>query len=144
MKPKLLFLAKVLICSIGLFVIWHPVSKGYTNILKRLVAFFTSTHELSEEGDLLIYRMSLYMIPFLSLMFITPKVPLMKRTSIIIFGIIIYLILDIIYIQYMIHAEWATESAQNSVDVLFQSLKLLLPLLLWIVANPTFVKPHAE
>jgi hypothetical protein len=77
-------------------------------------------------------------------MFITPKVPLMKRTSIIIFGIIIYLILDIIYIQYMIHAEWATESAQNSVDVLFQSLKLLLPLLLWIVANPTFVKPHAE
>jgi hypothetical protein len=139
-KPKLLFLAKVLLCSIGFFILWHPVSQGYTVILKRLVALVTSTYELSEEGDLLIYRMSLYMIPFLSLMVITPKIPLMKRAVIIGIGIVVFLVLDIIFIQYVILAEGATESSQNAADVLFQSLKLMLPLLLWIIANPTFLK----
>jgi hypothetical protein len=143
-KPKLLFLTKVLLCSIGLFIIWHPVLQGYAAVLKRLMAFITSSYELSEEGDLLIYRMSLYMIPFLSLMVITPKISLMKRAVIIGIGIIVFLVLDIIFIQYVILVEGATESSQNAADVLFQSLKLMLPLLLWIIANPTFLKSQVE
>jgi hypothetical protein len=143
-KPKLLFLAKVLLCSTGLFLIWHPVSQGYLIILKRLVSLTASSYELSEKGDLLIYQMSLYMIPLLALMIITPNVPLMKRAGIAGIGIIVFLVLDITYIQYLIQAEGAAESSQNAVDVLFHSLKLLLPLLLWIIASPAYFKLQAE
>jgi hypothetical protein len=112
-------------------------------MLKGLVTLITSTYELSEGGDLLIYRMSLYMIPFLSLMVITPNIAPMRRAAIIGIGIIVCLVLDITYINYLIRAEGATESTQNAVDVLFQSLKLLLPLMLWIIANPAFFKLQA-
>lgn len=143
MKAKLLFPVKVLLCSAGLFILWHPVSQGYTVILKSLVRLITSTYELSEEGDLVIYRMSLYMIPFLSLMVMTPDIPPVRRATIIGIGIAVCLALDVTYIHYLIQAEGAPESSQNAADVLFQSLKLLLPLMLWIIASPSFFKLRA-
>lgn len=143
MKPKLLFLAKVLLCSIGLFVIWNPISQGYIAVLKRIMALFTTAYELSTEGDLLIYKMSLYMIPFISLMVITPKIPLVKRAAVIGIGIVVSLVIDIVFIQYAIHADGAT-SDQNTVDVLVQSLKLLLPLLLWIIVSPSVFNPQID
>lgn len=144
MKPKLLFLAKVFLCSLGLFVIWHPISQAYISVLKRIVALLTTTYELSAEGDLLIYKMSLYMIPFLSLMVITPKIPIAKRAAVMGIGILVSLVIDIIFIQYTIQSDGATNADQNTVDVLVQSLKLLLPLLLWLLVSPSVFNPQID
>jgi len=70
--------------------------------------------------------------------------PPMKRVSVIGTVMIVFLYLYIMYMQYMAHAEGATESAQNAIDVQFQCLQLLLPLLVWIIANPTFITTQAE
>ncbi len=144
MKPRLLFLVKVLLCTAGLFIIWHPVAQVYTVVLKRLLALLTASYELSDEGDLLIYKMSLYMIPFLSLMVITPQIPLLRRAGMTLLGMVLFLVLDLVFIQYVILAEGAADSTQSSADVLFQSLKLLLPLLLWILSTPAFFTRPAE
>ncbi len=113
-------------------------------MLKRIVALLTTTYELSAEGDLLIYKMSLYMIPFLSLMVITPKIPIAKRAAVMGIGILVSLVIDIIFIQYTIQSDGATNADQNTVDVLVQSLKLLLPLLLWLLVSPSVFNPQID
>jgi hypothetical protein len=143
-KPNLLFLAKVLLCSIGLYVIWHPIAQVYTFFLKWLISLFVSVLSYPDELYVQIYGMSLYIIPFISLMLFTPNLPLKKRAGVIGSIIIVCLILDSTLLLYINHIKGEADSAQNWINVLFLSLKLILPLLLWIISSPTFFKQLLE
>jgi hypothetical protein len=135
-KPKLLFLVRVLLCSLGLFVIWHPISQGYLFLLKRIVALVNLSYALVDNGDLIFSKMSLYMIPFLSVIIITPHMPMLRRAWITGIGVLGAFGLDIIFIQYVISIKKPANIESQAIDVLFQCLKLVLPLLLWMIASP--------
>jgi hypothetical protein len=107
------------------------------------MTLFTTAYKLSDEGDVQIYKMSLYLIPFFSLMLITPNIPLMKRVLVSGIGISIFLSLDIVLVQFIIHVDGESNLSDNSVDVLLQSLKLLLSPLLWIILTSPFLNSSA-
>lgn len=126
MKPKLLFLAKVLVYSLGLFALWHPISQVYVFILKQLYPLPVGAEEF-------LYRNSIYVIPFISLILATPKIPIMRKTGIIVIGMIVVLLIDFFPIQYVFYPEGESSVYVKYLGVIYLSFRWLLPLLLWIV-----------
>lgn len=86
MREKLLFIAKVSGYSLGLYAIWHPISQVYGFLLY---------HGLSNP-----YIKSLTLIPFISLIIATPKIKILKKAGIISIGVIVFLFIDFIAIQF--------------------------------------------
>ncbi len=105
-------------------------------MLKRIVALVNLSYALVDNGDLIFSKMSLYMIPFLSVIIITPHMPMLRRAWITGIGVLGAFGLDIIFIQYVISIKKPANIESQAIDVLFQCLKLVLPLLLWMIASP--------
>ncbi len=144
MKLKLIFLVKVLLCSIGLYAIWSPISQGYEFILKELMTLFTTPRDLLNNILAYLSITSRWMIPFFSLMIATPNIPIMKRAEVTGIGIAVFFIIDCIFILYVVNLRNRINIDLQTVDCLHQCLKLLASLMLWIIANPTFLISQVE
>jgi len=132
-RLKLLFLAKVLGYSLGLFVLWNPISQAYIFILNELSVYLNPLRPMPTGSGEVLYKNSIYMIPFISLILATPKIPIVRRTGIIVIGMLVVLLIDFFSIQYVFYPEGKSSVYVKYLGFIYQSLKWLLPLLLWIL-----------
>ena len=124
MREKLLFIIKVIGYSLGLFILWHPISKVYGFFLDLGLSHYM----LSEKFP---YIKSLTLIPFISLVIATPKIRILKKAGIISIGVAIFLVIDI----------FAVKSGMENVQrnptafITYRIIKIFLPFLLWIITS---------
>ena len=122
MREKLLFIAKVSGYSLGLFILWHPISKVYRFFLDLGLSHYV----LSEK---FFYVKSLTLIPFISLVLATPNIKVLKKAGIIGIGVIVFLFIDF----------FAVKSGMENVQrnptafITYRIIKIFLPFLLWII-----------
>jgi hypothetical protein len=136
MKTKLLFLGKLLGISLLLFVFIGWIEKGYQLILLficSLLSLLLSSHQRSVVLD---YTSYLHIIPFLALMLATPRIKLARRAVIILFGLAVFIGIDIASILV-----WGGFPGRNSTvaHVIFSQIwkttgQWILPPLFWFIA----------
>ena len=123
MREKLLFIVKVLGYSLGLFILWHPISKVYRFFLELGLSY---NYVLSEKFP---YVKSLTLIPFISLIIATPKIKILKKAGIISIGVIVFLLIDFFAIKLGMDNVYKSPTAFAT----YRIVKIFLPFLLWIV-----------
>lgn len=127
MKAKYLFLLKTLGYSLALFVVWMPLSRYYGHLFDiGLQIINPAFHYIMKEEWL--YKNSMYLIPLLSLVFATPRVVKIKKIMVILAGIFLIIVLDSVRIRFEIG-----DTGPSTVYAAYHTLKLLLPLGLWVV-----------
>lgn len=98
MRERLLFLSKLVGASVILFAFWRPLSKIYIFVLSKAFAYvyllFYSgdTPRLIEES---LYKFSMSLIPFVSLVLATPNIKALRRTGMIAAGLVMFLLFDL-------------------------------------------------
>ncbi len=137
MKPKLLFLAKLSAFSLGLFLLWDFVSAAYISVLSFVLHYLNSYNNPSAEWHEYLYKRTLYLIPFASLVCATPKMTFKRKTAIIAIGIIIFILMDLLFLQYVLYME--REGNEDLSDVIFQSIEWIMSFLLWLIPGYPYV-----
>ena len=122
MREKLLFIAKVSGYSLGLFILWHPISKVYRFFLDLGL----SNYMLSEK---FFYVKSLTLIPFISLVLATPNIKIVKKAGIISSGVIVFLLIDFLAVKLGMDSVHRNPTA----FITYRIVKIFLPFLLWII-----------
>ncbi len=131
MKPKLLFLAKLSAFSLGLFLIWDFISTAYISVLSFVLHHLNFYYNSSAEWHEYLYKRTLYLIPFASLVCATPKMTIKRKAAIIAIGVIVFLLMDLLFLQYMLYLE--REGNEDLSDVIFQSIEWIMSFLLWLI-----------
>lgn len=127
MRPRNLFLLKTLGYSLGLFVLWPPLSRIYGAVLDSVLrAFYPAHRTLIEKWP---YTASLFLIPLISLVLSTPKTVKKKKAVIIGAGILISFFLDFIKIRFGLGDNGNLLIGYS----VYHSMKWMMPLLVWIV-----------
>ncbi len=133
MKVKLLFLLKLLIISLVLFVFLGWIEKAYQVILLVILSFVASPDQSAVSLD---YSSYLRLIPFLALMLATPRIKPARRVSIIFIGLAIFLVIDIASILV-----WGSfpNAQSTAAHLIFSHIwkttgQWILPFLLWFIA----------
>ena len=133
MKVKLLFLLKLLVISLVLFVFLGWIEKGYQITLLLILSLML----LPDQGAVsLDYASYLRLIPFLALMLATPRITIARRLSIILIGLMIFIVIDVASILV-----WGSfpNSQSTAAHLIFSQIwkttgQWILPFLLWFIA----------
>lgn len=126
MRVGTLFLCKTLAWSLGLFLAWPYLSKGYGAVLISLIeAIDPYRHAIHEKWP---YIASLFLIPLFSLTLSTPQLRWIRTAIILGSGTAASLVLDLVKIHYGIgdnnnYLVWYS---------VYHTLKWLVPLLVWV------------
>ena len=133
MKVKLLFLLKLLVISLLLFVCLGWLEKGYQIILLLVLSLMLPPDQGSVSLD---YASYLRLIPFLALMLATPRIKVVRRISIIIIGLVVFITIDVASIL-----AWGSfpNSQSTAAHLIFSQIwkttgQWILPFLLWFIA----------
>ena len=133
MKVKLLFLLKLLIISLVLFLCLGWIEKGYQIILLLVLSLLLPPDQSAVSLD---YASYLRLIPFLALMLATPRIAIAKRVAVILIGLIIFITIDIASIL-----AWGSfpNSQSTTLHLIFSQIwkttgQWILPFLLWFIA----------
>ena len=95
MKAKLLFLLKLLVISLVLFIFLGWIQKGYQIILLLICSLLLPPDQSAVSLD---YANYLRLIPFLALMLATPRITVARRVVVILVGLVIFISIDIVSI----------------------------------------------
>ena len=133
MKVKLLFLLKLLIISIVLFVFLEWIEKGYQIILLLVLSVLLPPDQSAVSLD---YASYLRLIPFLALMLATPRINVARRIAVILIGCTIFIAIDIASIMV-----WGSfpNSQSTAAHLIFSQIwkttvQWILPFLFWFIA----------
>ena len=133
MKVKLLFLLKLLIISLVLFLCLGWIEKGYQIILLLVLSLLLPPDQSAVSLD---YASYLRLIPFLALMLATPKIKVGRRVIVILIGLAIFIIIDIASIL-----AWGDfpNSQSTAAHLIFSQIwkttgQWILPFLFWFIA----------
>ena len=141
MKPKLLFLSKLLAYSLILFIFRRPLVLAYSWVLKKMISSLNSSYFFSPEIVSFIYAVSLTMIAFVSMVLSTPKVPLKRKAIIFGTGLVLFLMMDFVSIQYIVFPNSVAAVTDGSPAYeLYLCSKLLLPVLLWLTMSYSYIE----
>ena len=136
MKPKYLFLLRVLGCAVILFIFAPQFRDWYGPVLVQIANLFNPQSALPMVIINFIYGSSIAYLTFLSLMLATPAVGLVRRLVYIVIGTITFLCADMLLVQYGIFAEGRYPLDGDSIVLeLYLCFKWLLPFLLWVVLS---------
>lgn len=133
MKVKLLFLLKLLVISLVLFLFLGWIEKGYQTTLLIVLSLLLPPDQSIVSLD---YTSYLRLIPFLALILATPRIKLARRISVILIGITIFIVIDVASIL----AWGRLPTSQSTVaHLLFSQIwkttgQWILPFLLWFIA----------
>ena len=133
MKVKLLFLLKLLVISLVLFVFLGWIEKSYKIILLLVLSFLLPSDQSAVFLD---YASYLRLIPFLALMLATPKIKIARKVPVILIGLLIFITIDVASIL-----AWGNfpNSESTAAHLIFSQIwkttgQWILPLLLWFIA----------
>ena len=133
MKIKLLFLFKLLIISLALFLCLGWIEKGYQIILLLALSVLLPPDQSAVSLD---YASYLRLIPFLALMLATPRIKVSRRMIVILVGLIIFIAIDIASILV-----WGSfpNSQSTATHLIFSQIwkttgQWILPFLMWFIA----------
>ncbi len=133
MKVKLLFLFKLLVISLALFLCLGWIEKGYQILLLLALSVILPPDQSAVSLD---YASYLRLIPFLALMLATPRVTIARRVVVILVGLIIFIAIDIASIL-----TWGSfpSSQSTAAHLIFSQIwkttgQWILPFLLWFIA----------
>lgn len=133
MKPKYLFLLKLLGYSFLLYLVGHKLLQGYAASMTDGLNVQDPRYHLPADLDKMLYGYSMTIIAFLSLTLATPRIPILKRVSFIAAGIFAFLMSDFFFIQYIKGDAGLTPD--SVVYEVYLCIKWLLPFGLWIVMS---------
>lgn len=132
MRPKLLFLLKVLGISLLLFAVWQPLSKVYGGLLVIILEAYDPNYDPSRIiREKWIYTASVFLVPLCSLTIATPQLRILTRLVVIGGGIVVSLILDYVKMRFGLAASYSY--------VVYFSLKWMSPLAIWVIAVSPFI-----
>ena len=133
MKVKLLFLLKLLVISLVLFVCLGWIEKGYQIILLLICSLLLPPDQNVVSLD---YASYLRIIPFLALMLATPRIKVARRVIVILIGIAVFIVIDIASIL-----AWGNfpNSQSTATHLIFSQIwkttgQWILPFLFWFIA----------
>ena len=133
MKVKLLFLLKLLIISLALFLCLAWIEKGYQIILLLVLSLLLPPDQSAVSLD---YASYLRLIPFLALMLATPRIKVGRRVLVILIGLVIFVAIDVFSILV-----WGSFPNQQSTaaHLIFSQIwkttgQWILPFLFWFIA----------
>ena len=133
MKVKLLFLHKLLVISLVLFICLGWIEKGYQIILLLVLSLLLPPDQSAVSLD---YASYLRLIPFLALMLATPRIKVSRRMIVILVGLIIFIAIDIASILV-----WGSfpNSQSTATHLIFSQIwkttgQWILPFLMWFIA----------
>ena len=133
MKVKLLFLLKLLVISLVLFLCLGWIEKGYQTTLVLILSLLLPPDQSAVSLD---YASYLRLIPFLALMLVTPSIQVARRVSVILIGLMIFFTIDVASIL-----AWGSfpNSQSTATHLIFSQIwkttgQWILPFLLWFVA----------
>lgn len=133
MKTKLLFLFKLLVISIVLFILLGWIEKGYQIVLLLLLSLLLPPDQGAVSLD---YASYLRIIPFLALILATPRISVNRRVIVILIGLVIFIVIDIVSILV-----WGgfPNSQSTVAHLLFSQIwkttgQWVLPFLFWFIA----------
>ena len=132
MKVKLLFLLKLLVISLILFVFLGWIEKGYQIILLLVLSLLLPPDQTVVSLD---YASYLRLIPFLTLMLATPRITVARRIVVILIGSTIFIVIDVASIL-----AWGSfpNSQSTATHLIFSQIwkitgQWILPFLLWFI-----------
>ena len=133
MKVKLLFLLKLLVISVVLFLCLGWIEKGYQIILLLTLPLLLPPDQNAVSLD---YASHLRLIPFLALMLATPKIKVTRRFIVLLIGIAFFIVIDVASILV-----WGSfpNSQSTAAHLIFSQIwkttgQWVLPFLLWFIA----------
>ena len=133
MKVKLLFLLKLLVISLVLFLLLGWIEKGYQITLLLILSLLLPPDQSAVSLD---YASYLRIIPFLALMLATPLITIVRRVVIILIGLTIFVAIDVVSI--MLWGSFPNSQSTASHLIFSQIWKTtgqwILPFLLWFIA----------
>lgn len=134
MKEKLLFLGKLLVISLVLFLFIGWIEKGYQGILHFICSLLHSSAQHMVVYDYTSYQ---HTLPFLTLMLATPRIKLTRRITIILIGLAVFILIDIASI--LAWGKFPNPQTTTIPHLLFGQIwrtggQWILPLLLWFLA----------
>lgn len=133
MKVKLLFLLKLLVISLALFLCLGWIEKGYQIALLLVLSLLLPPDQSAVSLD---YASYLRLIPFLALMLATPKITVPRRVVVILIGLAIFITIDIASI--LVWGSFPNSQSTASHLIFSQIWKTtgqwILPFLLWFIA----------
>lgn len=133
MKPRYLFLLKLLGYSFILYIIGHKLLYAYASSIADGLTVQDLRYHLPPNIDKMIYGYSMTIIAFLSLTLATPKIPILKKAGFIAVRMAAFILSDFFFIQYI--KGDASLTPDSVVYELYLCIKWLLPFLLWIVMS---------
>ena len=133
MKVKLLFLLKLLVISLVLFLCLGWIEKGYQVILLLVLSFLLPPDQSAVSLD---YASYLRLIPFLALMLATPRIKVVRRLVVILIGLTIFIAIDVASI--LVWGSFPNSQSTASHLIFSQIWKTtgqwILPFLFWFIA----------
>jgi hypothetical protein len=136
-KDSLLLLLKGAGYSLGLFILWHPISTVYGFILNLLLSQFHPLYYLLKRNEQFPYMESLPLIPFISLIVVTPKITSLKKAASIGIMVMASLLIDFTAVLFAIDTIYGNASA----FITYRSIKMFVPFLIWlIVSSPSILR----
>jgi hypothetical protein len=139
-KERLLLLLRGAGYSLGLFILWPPISTVYGFILNLLLSQFHPLYHLLKKNEQFPYLESLLLIPFIALTLVTPKISTLKKTVTIGITIAAFLLIDFVAILLAIDKI----SNHPSAFIAYRSFKLFVPFVIWLmVSSPNVFRQYA-
>jgi hypothetical protein len=139
-KPKLLFVLKLLGFSAALFYFWHYISQVYINMLTWLLLHTSTFYGIAPKGRITLYNLSLTVIPFISLLLATPRLSVLRRISTIIIGLPFFMLADFLLLRRVANALVGGSYTESLIDIFFLSIKWALPCVIWIVSSYPYIE----
>jgi hypothetical protein len=140
-KPVLLFLLKFLVYSLLLFSFGHRLLHGYISIMGYASGLTDPLYRMPPNIENFLYGSSMTIIAFLSLIFATPEMPLLKKTGTILMGMAAFFLTDLLFVQYAIFPNGKPVVTEDSpLFEIYLCIKWLLPFLLWIIMSYPYVE----
>ena len=133
MRPRPLFFAKLLGYSLILLFLWPQISQVYLFLLKELIKNSGSLKMFTEKVEKGYFStQSLYMVPFISLILSTSKMPHIRKAGAILFGVVVFLVEDFAVFIFLAQDEVFSYDL-FSLSAANTYFKVLAPFVLWMI-----------
>jgi hypothetical protein len=148
-RPRLLFLLKVLVLSGVLFIFRHPVLEAYAHLLEQIIKTLSPSYPFNPDTVRFLYESSMTMLTFVVLMLATPAVPPGRRIASTVLGVVLFIAADFFAVQYLVYPQRPNAfSGDTPVYELYLFMKWLMPFLVWIISTHPYLGgllgPHLE
>lgn len=136
MKQKYIFLLRFLGLSLVLFIFRQPILNAYTSVLLFFLNLLNSNYHVHSGLGGFIYSSSMTILAFVALILAMSIISTGKRARFLILGVIMFLVIDYLGVQYMIFPQGRPPLDEDSfLCEFYLSSKWILPFLLWIIMS---------